>query len=620
MEAEDEQDVAYNPDTSPEPGTDSDTEMDPSHKPESIALRSPTKIRKRKPHQWKSNIRKKLRLEGDEHTNSVGKHQQKRELGPMCTSAFCKKSNLRNCSSLEETDRKEIFTSFWGMKSWECRKNYIQALVTAQPIKQKKNTTSSRRHTSLFYALKKFDGSIVSVCKKMFCSTLGISKRTIGSWTSDSFCKRSQGELLEADESELRTTAHKPKTKSQCSGKTKPVSEEDMKYLKIWLLDLPTVESHYCRQTDTYRDKKFLFPGTKVTDLLEDYCKSASGKSMRAVGLTMFRKMFSAMGFSIFIPKKDQCEKCMAAKVGNLSNDLYNEHVEQKNLAREKKEKDKDDAKDDNSKSVWTMDLQAVHLCPKTNTSSAYYKTKVQVHNMTYFNLGTKEGFCYTWDECNGNLSSEMFAYIHYIHFENYVKANPGKKHYIIWSDNCCHQNKNVTVANLLYHLARKYNVTIDQKFLVTGHTQMECDSMHSTIERNIQMIDIFTPTEYAVLFRTSRKRPFPYTVVEIEYHHPVKLGGQYFTSIRPGKGKGDPTVGDLKAIRYERGEVQYKLSHNDDWEMLPQRVREVELDTLQLFHQQSQITQRKFQDVVSMLSIMPTVHAKRYFENLPHD
>ncbi|KAK3780889.1 hypothetical protein RRG08_052047 [Elysia crispata] len=143
---------------------------------------------------------------------------------------------------------------------------------------------------------------------------------------------------------------------------------------------------------------------------------------------------------------------------------------------------------------------------------------------------------------------------------------------------------------------------------------------MHSTTERNIQMIDIFIPTEYAVLFRTSRKRPFPYTVVEIEYHHPVKLGGQYFTSIRPGKGKGDPTVGDLKAIRYERGEVQYKLSHNDDWEMLPQRVREVELDTLQLFHQQSQITQRKFQDVVSMLSIMPTVHAKRCFENLPHD
>ncbi|KAK3797033.1 hypothetical protein RRG08_001473 [Elysia crispata] len=114
----------------------------------------------------------------------------------------------------------------------------------------------------------------------------------------------------------------------------------------------------------------------------------------------------------------------MAAKVGNLSNDPYSEHVEQKNLAREKKKKDTDD----NSKSVWTMDLQAVHLCPKTNASSAYYKTKVQVHNMMYFNLGTKEGFCYTWDECNGNLSSEMFAYIHYIHFENYAKANPGKK------------------------------------------------------------------------------------------------------------------------------------------------------------------------------------------------
>ena len=63
-----------------------------------------------------------------------------------------------------------------------------------------------------------------------------------------------------------------------------------------------------------------------------------------------------------------------------------------------------------------------------------------------------------------------MFAYIHYIHFENYVKANPGKKHYIIWSDNCCHQNKNVTVADLLYHLARKY-VTIDQFFFLSLDT-----------------------------------------------------------------------------------------------------------------------------------------------------
>ena len=115
-------------------------------------------------------------------------------------------------------------------------------------------------------------------------------------------------------------------------------------------------------------------------------------------------------------------------------------------------------------------------------------------------------------------------------------------------------------------------------------------------------------------------KDRFHILLLKIEYHHPVKLGGQYFTSIRPGKGKGDPTVGDFKAIQYESGEVQYKLSHNDDWEMLPHRVREVELDTLQLFHQQSQIIQRKFQDVVSMLSIMPTVHAKRYFENLPHD
>ena len=130
-----------------------------------------------------------------------------------------------------------------------------------------------------------------------------------------------------------------------------------------------------------------------------------------------------------------------------------------------------------------------------------------------------------------------MFAYIHYIHFENYVKANPGKKHYIIWSDNCCHQNKNVTVANLLYHLARKY-VTIDKFFFVTGHTQMEYDSMHSPIERNIRMIDIFTPTEYAVLFRISRKRPFPYTVVENRISSSCKARWPIFYQHQTRQGK----------------------------------------------------------------------------------
>ena len=135
------------------------------------SLNSPTKIRRKKPHLWKSNISKRLRLQGQEYTSSKGKQRCERKPCPMCTSDYCKKSELRNCSSLNENDRLQLFTTFWEMQPWEARRKYVQALVTRQPIKQKKNINSSKRHISLSYVLEKEDGNVVPVCKEMFCNT-----------------------------------------------------------------------------------------------------------------------------------------------------------------------------------------------------------------------------------------------------------------------------------------------------------------------------------------------------------------------------------------------------------------------------------------------------------------
>ncbi|GFO11169.1 hypothetical protein PoB_003767400 [Plakobranchus ocellatus] len=47
-------------------------------------------------------------------------------------------------------------------------------------------------------------------------------------------------------------------------------------------------------------------------------------------------------------------------------------------------------------------------------------------------------------------------------------------------------------------------NVEISQKYLVSGQTQTECDSVHSAIERHISKTDVYTPHEYALLMRTA--------------------------------------------------------------------------------------------------------------------
>lgn len=225
------------------------------------------------------------------------------------------------------------------------------------------------------------------------------------------------------------------------------------------------------------------------------------------------------------------------------------------------------------------------------------------------------------WTETEGSLSSEVFAYLQHSHFDKVIAANPEIEELVIWSDGCGYQNRNVTTANAYSHLSQKHGVNILQKYLVAGHTQMECDSMHSTIERKM-VNDIFTPRDYVVIMECARIRPSPYHVKEVSHSEMHKLNGSYFTSIRPGKKAGDPTVHDLRGLEYQsNGHVRYRLSFSEDssWEMLPQRINTPnELDWIRIFQAPQPITLRKFNDLQSMKNVMPAAcHA--FIDNLPY-
>lgn len=163
-----------------------------------------------------------------------------------------------------------------------------------------------------------------------------------------------------------------------------------------------------------------------------------------------------------------------------------------------------------------------------------------------------------------------------------------------------------------------KHDITIEQKFLVAGHTQMECDSMHSCIERRIRK-DIYTPRDY--IFETARLNPSPYKVTQLYHNNFMKLSGAYVTTIRPGRKPGDPTVDDFRALQYlVDGTICYKLAFESDWEGLPQRVtipREPFL-WVPLFPTQLPLTLRIFQDLQSMKLVLPRV-VHDYYNSLPH-
>ncbi len=99
-----------------------------------------------------------------------------------------------------------------------------------------------------------------------------------------------------------------------------------------------------CRNTPAYQKKKFLEPGTTLANLHKQYKKVAEDSGHRAVCSKIFSEAFHRLNYSVFIPRKDQCDTCISAKHGNIDNETYLAHIKAKDEARAEKSKDKANA------------------------------------------------------------------------------------------------------------------------------------------------------------------------------------------------------------------------------------------------------------------------------------
>lgn len=116
-----------------------------------------------------------------------------------------------------------------------------------------------------------------------------------------------------------------------------------------------------------------------------------------------------------------------------------------------------------------------------------------------------------------------------------------------LYSDGCTYQNRNITLTNALVNVAMSHNVTIIQKYLEVGHTQMEVDSMHAMIEKKLKNQTINVPAEYINICRKARNSK-PYQVKYLNYGYFKNFQNlSFYKSIRPGKMKGDPKVPTTK-------------------------------------------------------------------------
>lgn len=546
--------------------------------------------------QWNKNIQKRLRQEGKEYTgrNYDGNTftagiKEERKLGERCK---CQKPSTNRCKDVTDEQRGIIFKNVWKM-TWEEKKIFVLSMSEMGACKRRRvDETNSKKKASFQYYLK-VNGENHKVCFNFFLSTTGLKE----TWLRDVLKKHRQTE----DDGGVD---EQKKTKSTLS--------ERRQELKNFLQALPKMESHYCRKSST---KLYLEPVFQtVSAVYKVYANSAE----RALSRTVFEEEFDAMNLSIFRPRKDLCDICFAYNQGNVREEVFIEHRARKDRAQREKSNDKDNQ---NPKvKVITVDLQSVLLSPMCKASALYYKTKLCVHNYTIFDLKTRDVCCYIWNESEGSLSANDFASCLTDYLQECVNDH---ETFIIFSDGCTAQNRNATLASALSYFAIKNNVTVIQKILEKGHTQMEVDSVHSCIERQIKNKIIQVPSDYAVHAQNARKNPRPYRAKYLD-HTFFRDFTQINTmkSIRPGRNGGDPVVTNLRALLYKPcGSIQFKLDFDDTWSNLPLKRNEstsIIKEPSPLYQTRLKISQTKYQHLQELKSIIHTDH-HHFYDSLPH-
>ena len=111
-----------------------------------------------------------------------------------------------------------------------------------------------------------------------------------------------------------------------------------------------------------------------------------------------------------------------------------------------------------------------------------FYRCQLSCYNFGVYVGDTMESYLCMWDESvAGRGGNEIPSCV----LKVLNKGITNKKNLIVWSDNCGAQNKNrIIVFLFLFLVAHGMFQNIEQKFLVSGHSFLPCDSDFALIEK----------------------------------------------------------------------------------------------------------------------------------------
>lgn len=606
---------------------DQDIELAEPNKTKQAGPSKKSRWRKAKPETWKKQKNRKLRDECLPYENYKGVKQAPKH--PK--QADCTKCKFQCTAKFSEDDRKIICHKYWILSSYERKKDFILYNVSSSvPLtrRPRKDNANRRQNVKRYYFSK--DSEKLQVCHNFFMKTLCISNRVILSAFKD---KDDLGHFKGTDK-----RGRKPP-----SNKTK---EEVAAKVRAHIESFPCVESHYTRKCTQRKYLDSTLSIAKMYSLYKEQCRERGDTEI--VSLITYRRIFgNEYNLAFFHPKKDQCITCVKyqqaapeAKIG-LEGE-YKEHLRRKDQAQEAKAADKERAKNDNSFMSVSFDLQSVLQIPSSEVSLMYYKRKLTMYNLTIYEAAApNRAFCFCWTEVNGKKGSCEIGTC----LLKYIKKLPANIKYLsLFSDTCGGQNRNLQISALLLYVVQNSHLeAIEQKFLESGHSFMEVDSMHSAIERQKKFVSVFCVNDWMNIFKLARstrgrnKDKPSYETEELKFNDMLDLKDLSANLIK------NKTLDEngakvnwlkVKCFKYEKAKpncIQYRYDYSSDYVGIlitaKRRGRKsaknltFEDDLPQLYSEELKISREKKEHLLTMCEkrVIPEVFHP-WFNSLPSD
>ncbi|XP_043274845.1 uncharacterized protein [Venturia canescens] len=242
-----------------------------------------------------------------------------------------------------------------------------------------------------------------------------------------------------------------------------------------------------------------------------------------------------------------------------------------------------------------------------------YYSRKLAIYNLTVFDMGNHKGTCYIWNETiakrgANEISSCIWQYIA-------TKVELGTKEFRFYSDNCGGQNRNQILFSMYVKAAMDFQIKITHRYLETGHTQNDGDSMHARIEIHCKNRSIYTQEEWCNLIREAKVTEPHYTVHELQQPEVFD-----FSKLSEKKKWTKLKISQLREINVnEKGEVHYKHGYHEELRTVSMGTANSQNTELKrAYRYKLQLDSNKKKDLQSLLDkgLIPP-HCRDFYEKI---